>query len=194
MKINTFISAVLLFLLPVTAVAATYQITTNAQGEAVLDRDIAPGGSHVGRTKTQVLQQFVNAALLALFHQHTARDSRALDDKLKVATNAARNNARTAINAGISPPVITPITDQTHNVGASPTIPIVTTIPYPDLGGLTYGATGLPPGMQVTSHPETGLPQITGLLTTAGTFNVTVAAWNFDDIKGTDAFVWTVNE
>ena len=50
-----------------------------------------------------MLQRSVNAFLQNLFDQQTSADSRELNNKLKVASNAAKNNAKTALNAVISP-------------------------------------------------------------------------------------------
>jgi hypothetical protein len=54
---------------------------------------------------------------------------------------------------------------------------------------LTYGATGLPAGLSISS--STGL--ISGTPTTAGTSSVTVTATDTTGAKGTAAFTWTVN-
>jgi hypothetical protein len=172
------------------AFSATYSISTNARAEGALDRATAAGGSHEGLTKVQVLQRFVNADLQSMFDQQNSGDSRELDRKLSVATNAAKNNARTALNAGIALPVVTDIPNQTNNVGQSPVIPIVAT--DPDGLSLRVTATGLPPGMAV-SFTTQGTPQISGTLTTAGTYAVVIHAQKFSDIEGTDSFSWQVN-
>jgi Glycosyl hydrolase family 12/Cellulose binding domain/Putative Ig domain len=54
---------------------------------------------------------------------------------------------------------------------------------------LTYGASGLPPGLSVNS--ATGL--ISGTPTTAGTYNVTVTARDGTGASGSAAFTWTVS-
>ncbi|MBV9607850.1 MAG: putative Ig domain-containing protein, partial [Solirubrobacterales bacterium] len=53
---------------------------------------------------------------------------------------------------------------------------------------LTYGATGLPAGLTISSSG-----QITGTPTTAGTSSVTVTATDGTGAKGTATFSWTVN-
>jgi hypothetical protein len=53
---------------------------------------------------------------------------------------------------------------------------------------LTYGATGLPAGLSISSSG-----QITGTPTTAGTSTVTVTATDTTGAKGSAAFTWTVN-
>lgn len=178
-------------LLMTTAVwAANYTCATNAAGENVLDTAILT--THLGLTKAQVVQRNLNDFLRGLGKQQDSDQQRILLEKISVATN--KGAILNTVNATITPPTITDITDQTHNVAASPVIPIVASNPYPDLA-LSYAATGLPPGMRLGYHATTGAPQLQGTLTTAGTYNVTVSAWNdsFTDIKGTDTFVWTVN-
>ena len=53
---------------------------------------------------------------------------------------------------------------------------------------LSYGASGLPPGLSINS--ATGL--ISGTPTTAGTYNVTVTARDGTGASGSAAFTWTV--
>jgi hypothetical protein len=54
---------------------------------------------------------------------------------------------------------------------------------------LTYGASGLPPGLSINS--ATGL--ISGTPTTAGTYNVTVTARDGTGASGSAAFTWTIS-
>ncbi len=54
---------------------------------------------------------------------------------------------------------------------------------------LTYSATGLPPGLSITS--SSGL--ISGTPTTAGTYNVTATATDNTGASGSASFTWTIN-
>jgi hypothetical protein len=54
---------------------------------------------------------------------------------------------------------------------------------------LTYGASGLPPGL--SDNPATGL--ISGTPTTAGTYDVTVTARDGTGATGSAPFTWTIN-
>lgn len=75
--------------------------------------------------------------------------------------------------------------NQASAVGASANLRITGT----DSGGaaLTYSATGLPTGASIGSS---GL--ITGTLSTAGTYNVTVTAKDSTGASGSTSFTWTV--
>ena len=59
-----------------------------------------------------------------------------------------------------------------------------------DSGGasLTYSASGLPPGLSISSSGD-----ITGTPTTAGTYNVTVTAKDSTGASGSASFTWTVS-
>lgn len=172
-----------LILAPTCLWAATYSVNTNAAGEAVLDRALT--SSHQGLTKTQVLQRFVNAALRALSEQQQVGETRELDEKLALASSAAKTTARNAINASIAVPTVTPISNQTHTVGQAVNIPLVAT--DPDDRSLEFRITGLPNGVVLLDGA------LVGTLTTAGTFSVEVRAHKFTDIFGSTTFSWQVN-
>jgi serine/threonine protein kinase len=76
--------------------------------------------------------------------------------------------------------------DQVNNVGDTVSLQIICI----DSAGeaLTYSGTGLPPGLGISSS---GL--ITGTLTTAGTYSLTVMATDTSGISGSCSFTWTVN-
>jgi hypothetical protein len=178
-------------LTPLWVLAGTYQVTLTTAQEATLDREIADSGL----TRTEAIQRGVNRLIREAEQKHQAENAQIISNKFIVATGPAKQNANNALNAGITAPTITDIPNQTHNVAQVVAVPIVVSNPYPNDFSLTYEATGLPPGIAMSSHPITGAPQLMGTLTTAGTFNVTVTAHNdgFSDIKGTDTFTWTVN-
>jgi len=76
---------------------------------------------------------------------------------------------------------------KTGTVGSSVSLQLAAT----SSGGylITYFAQGLPPGLTLNSH--TGL--ISGSLSTAGTFNVTVAAEDETGVLRAASFTWTVS-
>lgn len=83
-------------------------------------------------------------------------------------------------------PVVAPIADQTGSV--SGTVSFTPTVTVPAGGTPAWRATGLPPG--VTMDAATG--RITGTLTQAGTYKVTVYVTAGGRTASTD-FVWKVN-
>jgi hypothetical protein len=173
------------------AFGATYSINTNAAGEDVLNRAIAPGGSHTGNTKQQVLQKFVNTDLRKLSEEQISYDSRQMDDKLKVASPASKTNAQNALNAGISVPTVTPIPDQTNQINDPVSIPLDAT--DPDNLPLSFGIQNCPPGVRVGNNDVTGAPLIKGQITATGTFSCQVRSYKFSDIFGSTTFSWVVN-
>ena len=90
----------------------------------------------------------------------------------------------TVIVAANRAPTVT-ISDRTDNKGISMNLQITGS----DLDGdtLTYTATGLPPGVTMSS---TG--KITGTLATAGVYNVTVTVKDPSNLTGSTTFCWTV--
>jgi endo-1,4-beta-xylanase len=68
--------------------------------------------------------------------------------------------------------------------------PVSKQISATDSGGasLTYSATGLPPGLSISSSGT-----ITGTPTTAGSYNVTVTARDSTGASGNAAFTWTIS-
>jgi len=91
----------------------------------------------------------------------------------------------TVTNKNRPPTVSSP--NRTDNKGTSANVQV--TGSDPDGDTLTYSATGLPPG---TSMNTAG--KITGTLTTAGTYTVTVTVKDTLNATGTGTFVWTVKQ
>ncbi len=77
---------------------------------------------------------------------------------------------------------------QTGTVGTAASLQITAT-DSSSSAKLTYGATGLPPGLTIASG--TGL--ISGTPTTAGTYHVTATATDDTNATGSATFTWTVN-
>jgi hypothetical protein len=92
--------------------------------------------------------------------------------------NSATGNTVTVTNPG----------NQTGTVGTGVSLQIKAT---DSASGqtLTYGATGLPTGLSIST--STGL--ITGTPTTAGTYSVTVTATDTTGAKGSASFTWTIS-
>jgi hypothetical protein len=191
MKYYRFFVFIILLMMTGIVFGASYNINTNTAGEAVLDRAIAPGGSHVGNTKVQVLQKFVNNDLRKLSDEQVSHDSRQMDEKLKVATNASKTNAQNALNAGISVPTITTISAKTNQINDVVSIPIEAS--DPDNLPLSFGIGNCPPGVRVGSDDITGAPLITGQITETGSFTCVVRAFKFSDIFGQTTFSWIVS-
>jgi hypothetical protein len=176
---------------PLSLWSATYQVTLTGRQDATLDRAVAPGAMYEGQSKQVLVQDYVNDGIVTTGRQQMAFESHELNTKIPVANATARANAETALNAGIVPPTIQSIPDQTHPINASPIIPIVAS--DPDGKILRVTATGLPPETGITSDPNTAAPQITGTLTTAGTYPIEVRAYKFSDIFAVSTFILTVS-
>jgi hypothetical protein len=180
----------LLWWIPISLSAATYTITTTGRQEATLDRAVAPGAIYEGQSKQVIVQGYVNDGIITTGKQQIAFEAIELDAKILVANAPARTNAEAALNAGIVPPTIADIPNQTHPIDSSPVIPILAS--DPDGKTLRVTATGLPPDMQLTSDPNTAVPQLTGTVTTAGTYPIEVHAYKFSDIFAVETFTLTV--
>jgi hypothetical protein len=190
MKSYQGLLVLVLMTLTSTTFAATYSINTNNAGEQVLDRAIAPGGSHAGNTKNQVLQKFVNTDLRRLSDEQLSHDSREMDAKIKVSTSTAA--AKTALNSGIAVPTVTPIPNQTNQINDVVSISLSAT--DPDALPLQFVLQDGPPGVVIGSDPVTGEPKLRGTITATGTFpTVTVRAYKFSDIFGFTTFSWVVS-
>jgi hypothetical protein len=105
---------------------------------------------------------------------------------IKAASMAMKssNTVTTALARPNRPPVVN-TSDRTDNKGASVSVQI--TGSDPDGDSITFSATGLPGGLSMSTSGK-----ITGTLTTAGTFNVTITVKDPQNATGTDTFVWTV--
>ena len=95
-------------------------------------------------------------------------------------------NVATVLNPAVTP-VLTAPGNQEHLVGASVSLQLAATDPNGDVLG--FGASGLPPGLSING--TTG--RITGTATTAGIYNVVVAASDGvnSDVRN---FVWTITQ
>ena len=108
------------------------------------------------------------------------------------ATIPARSLVTYVTGTGTSPPpntvTVTNPGSQTGTVGTAASLQIHAT---DSASGqtLTYGASGLPAGLSISS--STGL--ISGTPTTAGTSNVTVTATDTTGASGSASFTWTVS-
>lgn len=175
---------------------ATYECLTNAAGEAVLTRALAT--THVNQTRSQLIQGAVTDFLRGLFAQQNAEDSQQLERKLKLATTAAKQAARDAINAGITTPTVAAISAQSGTVGIPMTpVPISATNAYAgteDDPGLSFIGLNLPPGVSIVYDETTGAPRLEGTPTNPGTYNTSIRAYldAFTDIFGSSAFTFTV--
>ena len=169
---------------------ATYSVTLTAEQEAILTEELAYRNLTI--THQQALQRLANREMNQLSQEQTARTEQDFSNMIKITTTTAVDNAEAALAAGIIAPTITDIPNQTHNVGQAVTVPIVATNPYASELALTFRVTGLPPGITFGSDAN-GAPQLSGKPTTAGTYNVTIAAYNVIAVQVTDTLTWTIN-
>ncbi|MCB1275758.1 Ig-like domain-containing protein [Prosthecobacter sp.] len=84
-------------------------------------------------------------------------------------------------------PQITSPGNQSSVVGAVVSLPVLANDPEND--PITFSATGLPPGLSISS----GSGVISGTVTTAGTFNVTIRADDGLSAPASVSFTWTVS-
>ena len=110
---------------------------------------------------------------------HIREDGTRLDRIELVLVNASPNSSNT-------PPTINAIADQTHTEGGTVNLQVSAS----DVDGdtLTYSQTGLPQQLSLNS----GTGQITGTVTTAGTYNVTITANDNNGGIDTEDFIWVV--
>jgi YVTN family beta-propeller protein len=83
-------------------------------------------------------------------------------------------------------PIVTPISAQQNLVGGTANLAISAI--DPDGNPLTFTATGLPPGTGI----DAGSGTISGILSTAGNYGVTVTASNAGGLSAAASFNWTV--
>ncbi|MFN7562631.1 MAG: Ig-like domain-containing protein, partial [Prosthecobacter sp.] len=88
---------------------------------------------------------------------------------------------------GNQSPVVTNPGTQNSLLNASVSLPIIASDPEAD--PLTFNATGLPTGLTIS--PSSGV--ISGIVTVAGSYNVTVSASDNISTPGTASFVWNVS-
>ncbi|NND74213.1 MAG: tandem-95 repeat protein, partial [Ilumatobacter sp.] len=90
-------------------------------------------------------------------------------------------------------PVLDPIADQAHSLGASVTLDPSATDPDVPANNLVFSATGLPAGLSI--DPSTG--QITGSPTTTASVVVTVTVTETDgvptNLSDSETFTWTIS-
>ncbi len=170
--------------------AATYQCVLSAEQDAILAEELAY--RHLTQTPQQAIQQLCARELRKLGEDQEARTIQDLNAMARISTPEAKDNAEAALAASITPPTITDIPNQTNNVAQAVTVPIVATNPYASELALSYRVSGLPPGVSFSTD-ATGAPQLSGKLTTAGTFNVTIEVYNVVNVKATETFTWQVN-
>ena len=91
----------------------------------------------------------------------------------------------TVANVNRPPSILNP-GDQQHIVGAS--INLSVSASDPDGDTLSFSATGLPPGLTINSSSG----EVAGLLTTVGSYNITVSASDGTDSSST-SFMWTIS-
>ncbi len=85
------------------------------------------------------------------------------------------------------PPTLTNPGNQTHTVGDTASLTLSAN--DPDGDSITYGASGLPPGLNL----NTSSGQITGTPSTAGSYNVTASADDGNGGTDSETFTWTIN-
>lgn len=181
---------VLLLVLPSVALAATYSITLNAAQEAIIQEELDFRQSTA--TIQQSVQRLVNREVADLGREQDARTVQEFNNMVRITTPAAQDQAEAALASGISPPVIADVPNQTHNVNQAVTVPLQISNPYPQEMAITVRLSGQPPGITLGSNDQ-GSYQLVGTLTTAGTFNVTITAYNVSAVQATETLVWTVN-
>ena len=98
------------------------------------------------------------------------------------------NSAQASINLTNLPPTLTAVPNQTHLEGASPSLQLVAS--DPNSNPLTYGASGLPPGLSVNT--ATGLISGTLGYTASGTYNATATVTDGIALPVSRTFTWTV--
>ena len=82
-------------------------------------------------------------------------------------------------------PIVGSMVDQSNPVGTIVSLPIAAT--DPDVDPLSFGATGLPPGLSINAYTGT----ITGTLSSAGSYGITITASDGVLTAGT-GFTWIV--
>lgn len=178
------IIAALLCLSPQLAGGASYTCQTNAEAEQALNRALAT--THSGQSKQSIMQGFATAGLIAMKAGQDSQDAALNKLKIEWATQAAKDAANAALNAGITPPTLEAIGNQTTVQGTPVSIDIVTA--DVNNASLVLAATGLPPGIALLEGKLQGTP------TTLGTFQVTVRAFKAPDIQATPVtFQWSIN-
>ena len=103
-------------------------------------------------------------------------DGTASDSVSFVWTIAGVNQAPSVTNPG----------NQSHSEGENVSLPVNAT--DPDGDALTFGASGLPPGLSI--QPANG--QISGVVSTAGSYSVAVTVNDGNGGSDTVSFSWTV--
>jgi len=115
------------------------------------------------------------------------RDTRAFLAGVDLTGRADNPDGSVTVGAANSAPEIDAISDQTNTVGD--VVSLFASASDADGDTLSFSATGLPDGLSINS--STG--EISGTVTTANIFNVTVSVSD-GDLSDSTSFVWTVNE
>lgn len=169
------------------ASAASYNLNTNANQEAILSR----AANEAGNTNLGLIQKILLAALNGFAATQQAADDQVLSDLQKFATNAAKTSAKNTLEASITKPEVKAPVDQTTAVGATVSLQIVAT--DADGAPLRYNATGLPTGLQISgSGLVTGKPTTV----TGSPFTVTLRAQkgSLNGVFATTTFTWTITQ